>query len=119
LVQHWTASQTSRNSIANIDINSHGNQGTLDTAAKGTLEAEFGSSKEEDVIIKILEKGNIIESEVRLSLSASVYLSFIEHQLTPMSRTLAVTVSRTSAAAAPLPTRYTHTMTSKEDEHLR
>ena len=41
----------------------HGNQGTLDTAAKGTLEAEFGSSKEEDVIIQILEKGNIIESE--------------------------------------------------------
>jgi hypothetical protein len=59
---------TWRGSIANNDINSHGNQGTLDTAAKGTLEAEFGSSKEEDVIIQILEKGNIIESEVRLGL---------------------------------------------------
>jgi hypothetical protein len=42
----------------------HGNQGTLDSAAKGTLEAEFGSAKEEDAITQILEKGNIIESEV-------------------------------------------------------
>lgn len=74
-----------RDSIANDDIHSHGNQGTLDTAAKGTLEAEFGSSKEEDVIIKILEKGNIIESEVRLSLLASAHLILNEHQLTHMS----------------------------------
>jgi hypothetical protein len=67
---------TWRGSIANNDINSHGNQGTLDTAAKGTLEAEFGSSKEEDVIIQILEKGNIIESEVRLDLLASAHLRY-------------------------------------------
>jgi len=53
-----------RDSVTDNGISSHGNQGTLDTAAKGTLEAEFGSSKEEDVIVKILEKGNIIESEV-------------------------------------------------------
>jgi hypothetical protein len=67
-------------------MNSHGNQGTLDAAAKGTLEAEFGSSKEEDVIIKILEKGNIIESEVRLSLPASVHPRFNEHQLICISQ---------------------------------
>lgn len=50
--------------MTNADVHSHGNQGTLDSAAKGTLEAEFGSAKEEDAIIQILEKGNIIESEV-------------------------------------------------------
>ena len=41
----------------------HGNQGTLDSAAKGVLETEFGTSKEEDAVIQILEKGNLIETE--------------------------------------------------------
>ena len=86
MVLYLAASKTSEESIANTGINSHGNQGTLDTAAKGTLEAEFGSSKDEDVIIKILEKGNIIESEVRLSLLASLHLRLNEHQLTYMSQ---------------------------------
>lgn len=58
--------------MANIHFDSHGNQGTLDAAAKGSLEAEFGSAKEEDVIIQILEKGNIIESEVRQLISSSI-----------------------------------------------
>jgi ribosome maturation protein Sdo1 len=44
--------------------NRHGNQGTYDSAAKGTLEAEFGTSKEEDAVIQILEKGNLMETEV-------------------------------------------------------
>lgn len=72
--------------MANNCINSHGNQGTLDAAAKGALEAEFGSSKDEDVIIKILEKGNIIESEVRLGLLAHLHLRLNEHRLTHMSQ---------------------------------
>ncbi len=36
----------------------HGAQGTFDGAAKGTLESEFGTSAEEDVIKQILEKGS-------------------------------------------------------------
>ena len=33
----------------------------MDRASKGQLEAEFGSSKDVDVVQKILESGNIIE----------------------------------------------------------
>ncbi|KAF2150769.1 DUF1960-domain-containing protein [Myriangium duriaei CBS 260.36] len=40
-----------------------GTQGVLDGASKGQLESEFGTSKEEDVVAQILEKGDIIESE--------------------------------------------------------
>jgi len=41
----------------------HGAQGTFDTASKSTLENEFGTAKEDDVVIQILEKGNVQESE--------------------------------------------------------
>jgi len=41
----------------------HGSQGVLDTASKSTLDAEFGTTKEEDVVAQILEKGSIVESE--------------------------------------------------------
>ncbi|CZT16187.1 related to RNA binding protein [Ramularia collo-cygni] len=40
----------------------HGNQGILGAASKGALESEFGSSKDDDVVKQILEKGNIVES---------------------------------------------------------
>ncbi|KAK4555798.1 hypothetical protein LTR86_007018 [Recurvomyces mirabilis] len=40
-----------------------GNQGKMDSASKGALEDEFGSSKDEDVVQQILEKGSIIETE--------------------------------------------------------
>jgi len=43
-----------------------GVQGILDTASKGQLESEFGTSKDDDVMAQILEKGEIIETEVRL-----------------------------------------------------
>lgn len=36
----------------------------LDGASKGQLEAEFGTSKDDDVVAQIIEKGNIVESEV-------------------------------------------------------
>jgi ribosome maturation protein Sdo1 len=36
----------------------------MDTASKGTMEDEFGTSREEDVVQQILEKGTIVESEV-------------------------------------------------------
>ncbi|KAI1341628.1 shwachman-Bodian-diamond syndrome protein [Xylariaceae sp. FL0016] len=39
-----------------------GNQGQLDGASKSTLENEFGTSVDEDVIKQILEKGSIQES---------------------------------------------------------
>ena len=42
----------------------HGTQGVLDTASKGTLDTEFGTTKEDDVIAQILEKGDVQESEV-------------------------------------------------------
>ena len=42
----------------------HGTQGILDTASKGQLESEFGTSRDDDVIAQILEKGQITESEV-------------------------------------------------------
>lgn len=42
----------------------HGNQGVMDTASKGQLEDEFGTSKDEEVVKQILEKGTIIEKTV-------------------------------------------------------
>ncbi|KPM37108.1 hypothetical protein AK830_g9461 [Neonectria ditissima] len=41
-----------------------GVQGTYDAAAKGTLESEFGTSVDDDVIKIILEKGTLQSSEV-------------------------------------------------------
>ncbi|KAK5121140.1 hypothetical protein LTR85_005624 [Meristemomyces frigidus] len=41
----------------------HGTQGVLDTASKGALEDEFGSSKDEEVVKQILEKGTVQETE--------------------------------------------------------
>jgi hypothetical protein len=46
-------------------IISQGTTGILDQAAKSQLENEFGTHKEEDVVEQILEKGTILETEVR------------------------------------------------------
>lgn len=43
---------------------SQGAQGTYDAAAKGTLESEFGTSVDDEVIKIILEKGALQTSEV-------------------------------------------------------
>jgi len=40
----------------------HGAQGILDTAPKGQLEGEFGTTREEDIVQVILEKGNVQET---------------------------------------------------------
>ncbi len=40
-------------------INRHGAQGQLDGASKGTLENEFGTSRDDEVIKKILEEGSV------------------------------------------------------------
>lgn len=41
----------------------HGAQGVLDGASKATLENEFGTSNDDEAIIKILEKGSIQQTE--------------------------------------------------------
>lgn len=37
----------------------------MDTASKGQLEDEFGTSRDDDVVQQILEKGSVLETEVR------------------------------------------------------
>lgn len=74
---------------------SQGNTGVLDTASKGALEGEFGTSNEDEVIKQILEKGNIVESGVR---TCTQLLQEADNGLT-IRRTLAVMVSRTSLRA--------------------
>lgn len=44
----------------------HGAQGTFDAASKSTLENEFGTTKDDEVVAQILEKGSVQESEVRI-----------------------------------------------------
>jgi hypothetical protein len=45
--------------------NRHGAQGEMNGASHQTLDNEFGTHNEEEVIKKILEKGTIQESQVR------------------------------------------------------
>lgn len=71
-----------------------GNQGNLDTASKGTMEDEFGTSKEDDVMQQIIEKGTIVESEVCLTcLPLSCVPDAI--RLTSSHRRMGVTATRT------------------------
>jgi len=51
-----------------------GNTGILDTASHSTLENEFGTHKDDDVVTQILEKGSVLESEV--SICYSLLVSF-------------------------------------------
>ena len=47
----------------------------MDTASKATLDDEFGTHKDDDVILQIMERGTIVESEVsrtHVELSSSV-----------------------------------------------
>lgn len=48
----------------NANNDRHGAQGTFDSASKQTMDAEFGTDKDEEVIKAILEKGTLQESEV-------------------------------------------------------
>ncbi|KAM3566757.1 hypothetical protein ARSEF4850_000291 [Beauveria asiatica] len=47
-----------------FQTNKHGAQGQLDAAPNSILAAEFDTEKEDEVIKKILEKGNIQQSEM-------------------------------------------------------
>lgn len=51
----------------------HGTQGVHDGASKQTLENEFGTKNEDDVIIKILETGEIQDSEVSVLKAVSFF----------------------------------------------
>ena len=42
----------------------HGAQGVMDGASKATLENEFGTSNDDECIIKILEKGTVQTTQV-------------------------------------------------------
>ena len=44
----------------------HGAQNAYDGASKSTLENEFGTSNEDECMMKILEKGDLQETEVSL-----------------------------------------------------
>lgn len=44
----------------------HGAQGELDTASKSSLENEFGTTNEDDIVKKILEEGQIQTSNVSI-----------------------------------------------------
>ncbi|KAJ5206380.1 hypothetical protein N7491_003001 [Penicillium cf. griseofulvum] len=44
---------------------SHGAQGVLDTASQSSLENEFGTTREEDCMVKILEGGEYQASTAR------------------------------------------------------
>jgi hypothetical protein len=46
---------------------SHGAQGVLDSASKNALENEFGTSNDDDCMVKILEGGEYQTSAVRSS----------------------------------------------------
>jgi ribosome maturation protein Sdo1 len=47
-----------------LSLHRQGTQGILDGASKGTLEDQFGTSRDEEVVTQILEQGSIVESEV-------------------------------------------------------
>lgn len=42
----------------------HGAQGIMEGASKGVLVNEFGTSNEDEAVLKILEKGSLQEFEV-------------------------------------------------------
>ena len=71
-------SKTLYNVIMSLRNCRHGTQGVLDTASKSTLENEFGTSNDDECIMKILEKGNLQETEVRCQT-----FTCKEYQLTP------------------------------------
>lgn len=57
-------------SVSDVN-NSHGTQGILNTASKGTLENEFGTSNEDEVIKQILQKGDVQTTQVRHDITLS------------------------------------------------
>ena len=50
--------------LTNINASRHGAQNAHDEASKQTLDAEFGTSNEDECLVKILEKGSAQHTEV-------------------------------------------------------
>ena len=67
----------------------------MDAASKGTLEDEFGTSRDEEVVQQILEKGSVVESEVRYDFYNTA-TSKRKYHLTLICRTLPGAGTRTS-----------------------
>jgi ribosome maturation protein Sdo1 len=55
------------NSFDVFVTNKHGAQGQLNRASKAQLENEFGTHNEDDVVKKVLEKGDVQEGSVSSS----------------------------------------------------
>ena len=53
---------------ARVVTSRHGAQNAYDGASKQALENEFGTANEDDCMIKILERGTLQETEVRMAL---------------------------------------------------
>jgi ribosome maturation protein Sdo1 len=71
-------------------INRQGAQGNLDTASHSTLDNEFGTHAEEEVIKQIIEKGTIQEGDVRnhfISSETSIFLCQIADMFLTVRRT--------------------------------
>jgi Shwachman-Bodian-Diamond syndrome (SBDS) protein len=81
-------------------VNRQGSQGILDGASNSSLENEFGTHNEEDVVKQILEKGSMQETEVHIH-SLSPHLDFLTlpfpTQSSPAARDLANMISHQSS----------------------
>lgn len=55
----------------------HSTQGLLDGAAKSTLENEFGTSVDDDIVKKILEEGTLQEVQVCYPFSFFFFFEFL------------------------------------------
>lgn len=56
----------------------HGAQNAYDAASKATLENEFGTSNEDECMIKILEKGDLQHTEVSRDFYLAPYTTSAE-----------------------------------------
>ena len=62
-------------------LSRHGAQNAYDEASKATLENEFGTSKEDDCMIQILEKGDLQHTSVSLTISKQISSSALTYEL--------------------------------------
>jgi ribosome maturation protein Sdo1 len=56
--------------LTTLEINRQGTQGKYDAAARGALDGEFGTHKDDEVVQKILESGSAQQVDVGFSLSS-------------------------------------------------
>lgn len=73
----------------------HGAQGELDTASKATLENEFGTSNEDEVVKKILQEGQLQTSSV------SYYPSQLKRKFARYKKTTSADTASTSNPNVP------------------